>query len=158
VEVDKNVQQYAVGFMFTSDMSRVALIKKNHGPKCVIGRWNGIGGHLEDDDASPVACQVREFEEETGVKTDESQWQKFTDLVGDDFHVHCFWAISDHAALNVRTITDEVIGVLPTDPHQILKFDLAPNVSWWIPFLCDTSTKNHLCVVLATYVKDDDLG
>ncbi len=161
-----NKQEYSIGFMFTENMRQVLLILKNHGPKCVIGRWNGIGGHIEAE--TPIQCQVREFEEETGVKTAEYNWSLFTRLEGNDFIVHCFWGRNTEIVLNARTMTDEQVAIVNCDPtpEHLLGEDipqeldyllLAPHLCWMIPFLRDTSTRNHLCVVLATYCDEDNL-
>jgi len=176
------IQEYSIGFMFTNSMKQVLLIKKEHGPECVVGRWNGIGGHIvpgkihvaEQDDVfgksncncgcqeaeTPLQCQIREFEEETGIKTAENDWYKFTELRGEDFVVHCFWGRSNRAVFNAKTVTDEKVEIVNTNNTgdlNIFNIPLAPNLAWWIPFLRDTSTHNHLCVVLATYKKDDNL-
>jgi len=152
-------QEYSIGFVFNDKMTQVLLIKKEHGPKCVVGRWNGIGGHIEYDE-TPKECQVREFEEETGVHVPEKEWHQFTKLQGDDFIVHCFWSRSSFAVLNARTVTDEkveIINTKATGNQHIYNMPLAPNLTWMIPFLMDRTTHNHLCVVLATYRKDDNL-
>ncbi|KKN53700.1 hypothetical protein LCGC14_0599550 [marine sediment metagenome] len=148
-------QEYSMGLMFTKEMSQVLLIKKNHGPKSVIGRWNGIGGHLEDGE-TPQECQVREYEEETGVKTELSDWAQFTKLQGNDFIVHCFWGNKTYAVLHARTTTNEQVEIVNTNQH-IFNIPLAPNLKWFIPFLMDRTTHNHLCIVLAKYLKDDTL-
>lgn len=158
--MEKVRQEYTIGFMFTDNMEQVLLLLKNHGPQCVVGRWNGIGGHIEPTDADPMACQIREFQEETGIETTRQDWFKFTKLRGEDFVVHCFWGVSSRAVLNAKTMTNEkieIINVRNTGSMNIFNIALAPNLVWWIPFLCDKTTKNHLCVVLANYLKDDKL-
>ncbi len=150
-------QEYIIGFMFNELMTQVLLIKKEHGPKCVVGRWNGIGGHQEDE--TPIQGQVREFFEETGVKTTEDEWRPFTKLQGEDFIVHCFWGRSNRAMRQAKTVTEEEVRVFLTNRaglHNLMR-PLAPNLHWMIPFLMDRSTKNYLCVVLANYLKDDNL-
>lgn len=152
--------EYSIGFMFTDDMKQVLLILKNHGPQCVVGRYNGIGGHIEEDDLNSIGAQIREFYEETGVETTRQDWFKFTELVGEDFVVHCFYGLSSRAVLNAKTMTDEKIEIVNcenTGSMNIFNIPLAPNLVWWIPFLRDVSTKNHLCVVLANYMQDDEL-
>ncbi len=156
---DKKIQEYSIGFMFTDDMKQVLLIHKNHGPLSVVGRWNGIGGHIEPDE-KPIDCQVREFEEETGVKTHSTDWDLFTKLQGGDFIVHCFWGRSSRAVLHARTTTDEQVEIINTQRtglQHIHNRPLAPNLVWMIPFLRDETTHNHLCAVLAKYDKDDHL-
>jgi len=135
-------------------MTQILLLLKEHGPKCIVGYWNGIGGHMEDGE-TPIQCQVREFEEETGVKTTENDWAKFTKLVGDDFLVHLFWGRNTGAVLTAKTTTDEHVELINVN-SGLDDITLTPNLVWMIPFLRDTSTKNQLDVVLTTYCKDDN--
>lgn len=160
-KIMSKIQEYSMGLMFNDNMSQVLLIKKEHGPKCVVGRWNGIGGHVElpplHRGETPIQCQVREFQEETGVETTEDDWAKFTKLVGPDAIVHCFYGISNFAVLNAWTMTDEKVQIWPTNPQQLADATFAPHLIWMILFLCDGSTKNYLDIVLATYCKDDNI-
>ncbi len=52
----------ASGFVFTSDLSRVVLIKHK-----ALGKLLQPGGHLEEKDSSPLDAALREIEEETGI-------------------------------------------------------------------------------------------
>ena len=151
-------QKYPMGLMFTENMRQVLLILKNHGPKCVIGRWNGIGGHIELGE-TPIQCQVREFEEETGVKTTENDWQLFTKLLGEDFIVHCFWGKNSTAVMTAKTITNEQVAIVNCECGIISLSNLllAPNLKWMIPFLRDQSTYNQLGVTTAIYCDEDNL-
>ena len=154
--VMSNKQKYSMGLMFTKNMRQVLLILKNHGPKCVVGRWNGIGGHIEAE--TPIQCQVREFEEETGIKTSINDWQLFTKMIGEDFIVHCFWGQNDAAVAGAKTTTDEWVAVINCiPPRMISSTSLAPHLRWMIPFLRDTSTHSYLGVTTATYCDEDNL-
>lgn len=59
------MKEYVLGFMFTEDGKGVVLIQKKK-PAWQHGRWNGIGGKIEERE-TPEKAIVREFEEETGV-------------------------------------------------------------------------------------------
>lgn len=62
---------YVLGFAF-DDLGRVALIRKNK-PDWQRGRWNGIGGKVEQE-----ACfdaMEREVREETGVTVEAERWR-----------------------------------------------------------------------------------
>ncbi len=145
--------EYSVGFMFDDRMERVLLIQKQSGPACVLNKWNGLGGHIEDGE-SPKDCMVREFHEECGVMTDPGEWLKFTELRVSDAVVHCFWATNSQAISDARKTTREAINdysCLPEEWWRLAFNYLAPHVDWWVPFLCDQKSKNHLCVVLGTY-------
>lgn len=104
------ITQYVVGFAF-DDLGRVALIKKLH-PEWQAGKWNGIGGHIEDGETSKAAME-REFFEETGVRLDESLWQRIGRMHGQvGFEVDVY-AITHERIRNVQTATDEEIKLFP---------------------------------------------
>jgi len=67
---------YTLGLAFNSNLSKVLLIRKERGPKFNLGKWNGIGGKLERGEGIRGGM-VREFQEETGIKTDPTQWNIF---------------------------------------------------------------------------------
>jgi len=121
--------EYVVGLAFSEDKDRVVLIKKNRGPECLIGKWNGVGGHVEDTEL-PLAAMVREFKEETGVSTAQEEWSEFLVLHGNGWVVHFFHAFSTVMVATARTAEDEVIG-----PWHVpwLPETLAPNLRWIIP-------------------------
>lgn len=68
--------RYVVGFMFTTDLSKVLLILKNK-PEWQSGKLNGIGGKVEDGETFHAAL-AREFLEETGARFD--GWKFYTKL------------------------------------------------------------------------------
>src|SRR5579862_2183312 len=105
-------RQFVVGFMFTKDGNKVRMIEKQH-PEWQKGKLNGIGGKIEPGE-EPIAAMVREFEEETGWRTFESDWTHFAILQGscaerpeETAVMHCFTARDDAAYRGCRTVTDE---------------------------------------------------
>ena len=64
---------FTIGFAFDPNLTRVLLIKKARGPLFNIGKWNGIGGKFNLGEGIR-ACMRREFLEETGIDTDETDW------------------------------------------------------------------------------------
>lgn len=56
--------EYTVCFLFSHDLARVLLVRKNATE--FAGRLNGVGGELEDDEPS-YKCADREILEETGI-------------------------------------------------------------------------------------------
>lgn len=58
--------------MFDDDMENVVLIKKNR-PEWQKGKLNGVGGKIENNE-TPLYAMIREFQEETGCKTESSIW------------------------------------------------------------------------------------
>ena|SRR5687768_4819978 len=107
------MQRYVLGFALTYDKS-VVLIKKNR-PEWQAGKWNGVGGKSEDGELY-IESMVREFHEETGMKTSESSWYKFASLTDDKtYEIACFYSIFEMDNLNVRTVTDEEIRIWSVD-------------------------------------------
>lgn len=113
---------YVLGFAFTQNRDRVALIWKMKGPPSVVGKLNGIGGKVEPDEI-PRQAMVREFREETGVEIAEEEWKQFAVLKGQTWKVHCFCAFTDRAK-DVRTVETEEVWVINTrtlrdSPHIV---------------------------------------
>ena len=117
--------RYVVGFMFEDD--RVALIRKTR-PSWQVGRLNGIGGHVEDNE-HPIYAMIREFKEETSVETTIEQWHWFATLSGDGFEVSFYSTEGKLASL--KTTTDEEVVILPI--HEVTVNNAIPNLTWLIP-------------------------
>ena len=127
-ERDAPGRRYAVGFMFSPDLSKVVLIRKRR-PEWQAGRLNGPGGKLRDGEA-PLAGMQREFHEETGVKWE--HWQPGCRLDCPGATVWCFWARSP-AYADARTTTDEEVEV-----HGVANFcemESITNAQWVVPML-----------------------
>jgi 8-oxo-dGTP diphosphatase len=61
-----SAKRYVVGFyMGFGDDPLIALIQKKR-PKWQEGKFNGIGGHVEETE-TPFEAMVREFREEAGL-------------------------------------------------------------------------------------------
>jgi len=139
--------KYVVGLMFDDSMNRLVLIHKRHGPECVIGKWNGVGGHIEEGE-QPTQTMVREFEEETGVL--HTDWHKFCVLKHpqSECEVHFFYAKSTDAVQRVKTLTDEVVSIFRLAysgvEMTVLPLDIMQNLTWMVPFVRDTTIPHDL--------------
>jgi 8-oxo-dGTP pyrophosphatase MutT (NUDIX family) len=125
------VTKYVAGFLFSSDRSKVALIHKTHGPGCVVGKWNAIGGKNKPGepglpDESGSAAMFREFEEEGGVAVG---WTLFLRLLGSDWIVEFYHAFDTMKLEAVRTIESEEVRIFPVDQLPTV----VPNLRWIIP-------------------------
>ena len=99
---------YVVGFLFSDDRRWVTLIRKNR-PEWQAGKYNGVGGKVEVGEAVNDAM-VREFYEETGVKTKWTDWKEFALLRGSKGDaIYVFKATSTKHLSFVKTQTDEEI-------------------------------------------------
>lgn len=118
--------EYVAGFLFSADRKHVALIEKQR-PAWQRGKWNAIGGHIEESDECPLFAMRREFREETGVSVE--QWEYFCTLSGDSWRVHFYRAFSDEA-FSIKTVTDETVRLWPLD--ATLGPDLMTNIPWLV--------------------------
>jgi 8-oxo-dGTP pyrophosphatase MutT (NUDIX family) len=123
------VTKYTCGAMFSEDLTKVAMIRKNR-PAWMAGKLNFIGGHVEDGE-SFVETQVREFWEETGVQTTHEQWKHFATLRSVHSLIAFFATIGDLAQL--RTTTDEEVVVVSEGEV----WDMVPNIVWLLPMAID---------------------
>lgn len=60
------MKHYVLGFAFNANRSEVLLIQKL-APEWQAGRWNGIGGKIEEGEI-PIRAMLREDKEETGQR------------------------------------------------------------------------------------------
>ena len=117
--------EYVAGFL--TNGREVVLVKKLR-PAWQKDRYNGVGGHIEEGEL-PENTMVREFFEETGVKTTAIEWWPFAVLSGEDWKVHFFFSHGD--LTQVKTMTDEEIAIVPI--KDITVYNSIPNLSWLIP-------------------------
>jgi 8-oxo-dGTP diphosphatase len=142
--------EYVAGYMFSPDLSRVALIKKNK-PAWQAGLLNGIGGKVEPGETAHEAM-VREFGEETGCETTMETWRQYCDMGGTNlpdneaFQVSFFAAVGDLGQL--RTVTGEALCIVNVQEIHPLRKDLVENVPWLVPLAID-----HLCDRRPSYVE-----
>lgn len=59
--------KYTLGFIHCPETDSVLLLNRQKSPW--MGRWNGVGGKLEEDE-SPLDCIIRETQEETNLVID----------------------------------------------------------------------------------------
>jgi 8-oxo-dGTP diphosphatase len=136
------MKNYVLGFMFSVDKSSVVLIEKIK-PDWQSGKLNGIGGKVEDKDKDFTFykifknAMIREFEEETGVKTQKDEWKEFARIqrrIGDKkFFCPCYVCFSDKVH-DVETQTEEKI--FKFNVEELLtdfKSDILNNLNYLIP-------------------------
>lgn len=131
--------RYVLGFLFDDKKELVALIEKQK-PEWQKGHLNGIGGKIEDTDASEEFAMAREFQEETGVQTDSSKWRKFATMTSDDWIVTCYTQSDSDALDRVITTTCEqvsIIHVTAVRHHKTIS-----NVPWLISMALDENMGN----------------
>lgn len=138
------VQEYVVGFLFNHERDMVVLIQKTK-PKWQAGYLNGVGGKIESKDVDnhhlPMTnAMVREFLEETGVKTYHDDWRNFATMRGKDWVVYCFVCFDTNALNNVSTTSEERIVVVPIS--KLKDYQVLSNIPWLLPMALDENMGN----------------
>jgi 8-oxo-dGTP diphosphatase len=125
---------YALGFLFSADRRRVLLIEKQR-PDWQKGRWNGLGGKVEEGESAPQAM-VRELHEEAGIQTSLADWHEVCTMRMPRFDVVVFAAqLSGSDAPIVHgdeRVTWEEVANLP--PRCL------SNALWLVPLSVDRLT------------------
>jgi 8-oxo-dGTP pyrophosphatase MutT (NUDIX family) len=129
---------YVCGFAFDEKYENVLLIKKNR-PLWQKNKKNGIGGHIEIDEETRDAM-VREFEEETGIKTTVWMWKPLIRLSDEAQDWEVFFYYSKIDISKFKSMTDEEVEKVPV--NDLYVHDVIPNLLWLIPMAIDSSLKN----------------
>lgn len=119
---------YCLGFAFKDEW--VYLIEKIK-PDWQKGKLNGVGGKVEAGE-TPIEAMVREFEEETGVKTRLADWTFFTAMTFQDVKVFCYAANLPNGAEPIST-TEEKVCCWSSQKLIVYDFRLLDNLKWLIP-------------------------
>lgn len=130
------MKEYSCGLLFNASKTRVVVIRKEHGPEHLLGKWNGVGGKIEDGE-SPEEAMSREFQEETSVVVVPTSWTNFLDLHESAKHaawvVYFFYAVVDEVVFtSVHTTTDEQVSYTIVE-DVVSATHLVPNLRWIIP-------------------------
>lgn len=120
--------RYVAGFLFDDEKQRVVLIHKDHGPACVVGKWNAVGGAIRRGETSEQAMR-REFQEEAGA--DVPNWKRFAVLQCDEWSVDFYCAASTALLESARTMEREAIAKV--DLSSSVYTITVPNLRWLIP-------------------------
>jgi 8-oxo-dGTP diphosphatase len=128
--------KYVLGFAFNDVF--VLLIEKKR-PKWQYKRLNGIGGHIEENEA-PIDAMVREFREETGIHTTVSQWEEFALMRGPDWECVCFRSRNEFDIGYARQMTDE--RPIAVNKNTLGLYPVLSNVPWLIGLALDNSLPN----------------
>lgn len=121
---------YAVGFYFNRDMSEVVLIRKKK-PKWQEGKLNGVGGKVEAGETF-IQAMVREFKEETGLQTRETEWSLAIEQRGEDYVLAVFHGISSTLELPfIETQEEEQVSWFRVQSLPE-RSDLIHNIPWYV--------------------------
>jgi 8-oxo-dGTP diphosphatase len=148
---------YCLGFLFSEDREWVVLMKKAR-PQWQRGKFNGMGGHV-DDGETPVEAMEREALEEAGV-LGTTNWEFFATMAGDDWTVHCFRAFDTQASEEANNAgSDEPLSYVPV--NRLHEWETLPNVPWLIGMALDRDILGSAFVAYSPRAEDriaPDLG
>ena len=116
---------YVLSFVFNPALTRVLLIKKNR-PASLAGRWNGIGGKIEQDE-QPIDAAHRELFEEAGIR---SELLPLIDVeLNAESTIFCFYGTAAEFD-DYATVTDELVR--PAGLGTLHQLPLDVDASWLI--------------------------
>lgn len=120
------ITSYVLGFIFDPRYRHLVLVKKNRGPNNMAGKWNAIGGKIEEKE-SPKDAIKREAFEEAGLKG--LVWKKFADIVGIEFECVCFHTTTTNIMIaHYREVDGEIITVCPVE--YLHSLSLVSDLPW----------------------------
>ncbi len=138
------MKHYVLGFIFTGDKQKVLLVEKQN-PEWQKGRFNGIGGKIEEGETAEEAME-REAMEEIGVPYN---WEHALTFTCPGGTVYVFTAfVHPQTYISYKQKEAEKLGIYPTAnlPDKVMS-----NVRWIIP-LCLAD------IVTPVYVQQRSLG
>lgn len=105
-------QEYVLGIAMNYKKNKILLIRKTK-PDWQQGLLNAVGGKIEKNE-SPMQAMVREFEEETGLKTSNVFWTELGIQENEHFKMYIFYMIDDFI-VGAKTTTEEEVSLYDLD-------------------------------------------
>ena len=122
-----SMKHYTLGFV--TDGIEVLLIEKKTGPPWMIGKYNGIGGTVEDGE-TPQECMYREAMEEAGYPISVPDKESFTFIsAGGTVYVYLLMVSATFGAEDCEE------GHLEWFDMDDLPENICDNLRWMIPLL-----------------------
>lgn len=149
---------YVMGLAFNAARDLVLLVHKRR-PAFLAGKWNGLGGHVEEGETLHEAM-VREFHEETGLRTAWYDWTQFARLETPRSVVYCFAAHGvDVTAANPENVSKDPADHGDAGPEPLFTFlpdvgfratPVKENLLWMVPLARDVEQLGAPLDVLLT--------
>lgn len=119
--------RYVAGFFFDPTFRYVALVLKKR-PEWQAGKWNAVGGHVEDGEPAGAAM-AREFHEEAGIL--HYRWRHFATIVavGAASQLDAYFAVGAEDEY-IRSITDEQVDWLTIEGIRNGQWPVVTNTRW----------------------------
>ncbi len=127
------MKQYVLGLVVNKLKDRILLIEKKR-PDWMAGRWNGVGGKIEDDE-TPIKAMHRESFEETDRDYD---YRHVITFVCPGGTVYVFLAITEAEKIHFHQKEDEALAIWYITS---LPVKLMANLKWIIPLALSSVQK-----------------
>lgn len=142
------MKHYVLGFVFSYKKDKVLLVKKKR-PEWQAGKYNGIGGKINDIDKSPLAAMQREGEEETGMRLN---WEHCITFVCSGGTVFVYKAIDNLNCGHENFCNDIHFKQIEDEELKVWRIDSLPDnvdkeIHWVIP-ICLSDIQVPICVHL----------
>lgn len=133
------MRRMVCGFIFGNDMRTVLLTRMSdiHPVKVIRGRWNGVGGKIEEGETAAQAME-REAFEETGLVIAQDQWTNIITLRAEDWEVDFYFHVlldkifEGHIAKGSNGVSSRAFRT-----QAIATSDVVFNLNWLIPLCMD---------------------
>lgn len=138
--------KYCAGFLFDNEKEHVVLIRKNR-PDFMKGKLNAIGGKIEKSDGTTFMSQIREFEEEAGVRIE--SWENFCCLshnsINNQWRVEFYKAFVDYSILEqCYSKTDEQVDIYNILDIMCGEHNVMINLPWLIQMALSGATFHEI--------------
>jgi 8-oxo-dGTP diphosphatase len=119
--------RYVAGFFFDPTFRYVALVLKKR-PDWQAGKWNAVGGHVEDGEPAGAAM-AREFHEEAGIL--HYRWRHFATVVaaGAESQLDAYFAVGAEDEY-IRVKTDEQVDWVSIEGVRDGEWPVVTNTRW----------------------------
>lgn len=127
------MDKYVLGFIICEDEDFVLLMRKKR-PNWQRGKFNGVGGKIEDDEG-PTGAMIREGREEIGI---EPTWRYAGQVYETDiFQLNIFETRMPLGEMtSIRAQEDEPVEIFPI--KQLPEITTIENISWIVNLLVDS--------------------
>ena len=134
--------KYTVGLAFSDSSPKHVLLLKKNRPVWQVGFLNGPGGKV-DSNETLRECLVREFEEEVGIATSMSAWDRKVVLTDISRNTEIsFFSIKLEDFWNFQMKTDE--KPIPVQVDRLSLSNALPSIKWIVPFILAKETNSTL--------------